>query len=105
MFFQPVPFPTYVQHPGQVEDFYGHFPRSEWDYVPGGLYQEEYEEGGEISTRPRLTKEQVEVLEAQFQANHKPNSVVKRQLAMQTKLSLPRVAVGVHTSVGHMETN
>ena len=57
-------------------------------------YQEELEEVGEVSTRPRLTKEQAEVLEAHFQANHKPNSMVKRQLAMQTKLTMSRVAVG-----------
>ena len=54
---------------------------------------DEFEEGGETSTRPRLTKDQVDVLESQFQAQPKPNSNVKRHLAGQTKLTLPRVAV------------
>ena len=60
---------------------------------PQGAYYDEFEDVGETSTRPRLTKEQVEVLEKQFQDNHKPTSMQKRQLAMQTMLSLPRVAV------------
>ena len=55
----------------------------------------DYEEYTENMSRPRLTKEQVEILEAQFQAHPKPNSNVKRQLAMQTNLSLPRVSVGL----------
>ena len=63
------------------------------EFVPHGKFQEEYEDAGDVATRPRLSKEQVSILETQFQANHKPNSMVKRQLAMQTNLSLPRVAV------------
>lgn len=59
--------------------------------------QEDYEEGTENLTRPRLTKDQVDILEAQFQAHPKPNSMVKRQLASQTKLTLPRVAVSRQT--------
>src|SRR5262249_39736183 len=47
----------------------------------------------EPSTRPRLTREQVDLLEGQFRAYHKPNTHVKRQLAEQTGLSMPRVAV------------
>lgn len=50
-------------------------------------------EDAENLSRPRLTKEQVGILEAQFQAHPKPNSKTKRQLAMQTSLTLPRVAV------------
>lgn len=53
----------------------------------------DYDEYAENLSRPRLTKDQVETLEAQFQAHPKPNSNVKRQLAAQTNLSLPRVAV------------
>ncbi|RMZ82701.1 hypothetical protein DV738_g1467, partial [Chaetothyriales sp. CBS 135597] len=95
MFYQRMPygggFPMHHQPgPHQLEELYHRYPHSEYpDFVP---YQEEYEEPGEVSTRPRLTREQAEVLEAHFQANHKPNSMVKRQLAMQTKLTLPRVA-------------
>lgn len=58
-------------------------------YPPPG----DYEEYTENLSRPRLTKEQVDTLEAQFQAHPKPNSSVKRQLAIQTNLTLPRVAV------------
>ncbi|RMZ91256.1 hypothetical protein DV736_g1485, partial [Chaetothyriales sp. CBS 134916] len=87
----------YVAQPPPEQMFYQHLPYAGFpihqpeytDFVP---YQEEYDEPGEVSTRPRLTREQAEVLEAHFQANHKPNSMVKRQLAMQTKLTLPRVA-------------
>lgn len=68
------------------------------------LQPEEYEDAGEILTRPRLTKEQVEVLESQFQAHPKPNSNVKRQLAMQTGLTLPRVAVRLIWSVSRLST-
>ncbi|KAJ5664600.1 hypothetical protein N7462_011413 [Penicillium macrosclerotiorum] len=52
----------------------------------------DYDEYTENLSRPRLTKEQVETLETQFQAHPKPSSNVKRQLAAQTNLSLPRVA-------------
>ncbi|KAI9844211.1 MAG: hypothetical protein M1837_005717 [Sclerophora amabilis] len=52
---------------------------------------EEIEES-ELSTRPRLTQDQVWMLEKQFQAHPKPNSNTKRQLAESTGLSLPRVA-------------
>ncbi|KAI9758485.1 MAG: hypothetical protein M1815_000031 [Lichina confinis] len=44
------------------------------------------------STRPRLSPEQVWLLEQQFQAEPKPNSHTKRHLAGLTSLSLPRVA-------------
>lgn len=60
---------------------------------------EEYEHYTENLSRPRLTKEQVETLEAQFQAHPKPNSNIKRQLAAQTNLSLPRVAVSESPSL------
>ena len=56
---------------------------------------EDYEEYAENLSRPRLTKEQVDTLEAQFQAHPKPNSNKKRELAVQTNLSLPRVAVSL----------
>lgn len=58
----------------------------------------DYDEYTENLSRPRLTKEQVETLEAQFQAHPKPSSNVKRQLAAQTNLSLPRVAVSAPAS-------
>ena len=54
---------------------------------------DDYDDHSENTSRPRLTKDQVDTLEAQFQAHPKPNSNIKRQLAVQTNLSLPRVAV------------
>ena len=96
--YHPQPYPPYLQHPQQqLDDFYmtyGHHPEYT-EFMPHGPFNEEYEDVGDIPTRPRLTKEQVGILEAQFQANHKPSSMVKRQLAMQTNLSLPRVAVSL----------
>lgn len=84
-----MPHPTMLQTP----DGYL-FPYQPFD--PVDFYAHpimDYEEYAENMSRPRLTKEQVETLEAQFQAHPKPNSNVKRQLAAQTNLSLPRVAV------------
>lgn len=70
----PIPY-----HPGEFHEVYFH-------------PIEDYEDYTEHLTRPRLTKEQVDILETQFQAQPKPNSDVKRQLAIQTNLTLPRVA-------------
>ncbi|KAL4916253.1 hypothetical protein BDW62DRAFT_186788 [Aspergillus aurantiobrunneus] len=69
---------------------YAHPPFDMVDYYHQPIM--DYEEYAENLSRPRLTKEQVETLEAQFQAHPKPSSNVKRQLAAQTNLSLPRVA-------------
>lgn len=71
--------PTY-----DLAEYYTHLPM-----------MEDYEEYAENLSRPRLTKEQVDTLEAQFQAHPKPNSNKKRELAVQTNLSLPRVAVSL----------
>lgn len=98
---QPAIYQPYMQHPQQMEEFvvrYGAPEYAEFGYPHPAYYEEFDDMSGEPSTRPRLTKDQVEVLEAQFQANHKPSSVVKRQLAMQTMLTLPRVAVSHFSS-------
>ncbi|KIV82984.1 hypothetical protein PV11_05046 [Exophiala sideris] len=95
MYYQAIPYPAYVVHPQQqqLDDFYARYAANEYaDFMPPGMMHDEFgPEMEEISTRPRLTKEQVEILEAQFQANHKPNSQVKRQLAIQTNLKFQRV--------------
>ena len=95
VFYHPNPYPPFIQNPQQqLDEFYMTYGHPEFnEYMPHGPYQEDYEDMGDAPTRPRLTKHQVGILEGQFQANHKPNSMVKRQLAMQTNLSLPRVAV------------
>ncbi|KAJ5677628.1 uncharacterized protein N7477_003261 [Penicillium maclennaniae] len=69
---------------------YPHPPMEMVDYYHQPIM--DYDEYTENLSRPRLTKEQVETLEAQFQAHPKPSSNTKRQLAAQTNLSLPRVA-------------
>lgn len=98
---QPHVYAPYVQHQQSqhLDDYalaYGAAEYAEFGGYGQGAYYEDFDDvGGEVSTRPRLTKEQVEILESQFQANHKPSSTVKRQLAMQTMLSLPRVAVSL----------
>lgn len=89
----------YSQHPSQpqrVESYFTGHPHNDFaDFGHDASMLDDYEDGVETSTRPRLTKEQVDVLESQFQAQPKPNSNVKRQLAAQTKLTLPRVAVSL----------
>ncbi|KAL4976809.1 hypothetical protein BDW66DRAFT_134358 [Aspergillus desertorum] len=81
--------PTMIHHP--MDGYlYAQPPFDLVDYYHQPIL--DYEEYAENLSRPRLTKEQVETLEAQFQAHPKPSSNVKRQLAQQTHLSLPRVA-------------
>jgi hypothetical protein len=82
--------PTMMHHPMDGY-YYAQPPFDMVDYYHQPIM--DYEEYAENLSRPRLTKEQVETLEAQFQAHPKPSSNVKRQLAQQTHLSLPRVAV------------
>lgn len=77
-------------HPQLIEG-YMHSNVDYADFPPAGLY-DEYDDGQEVLSRQRLTKEQIEVLESQFQAHPKPNTNIKRQLANQTKLALPRVS-------------
>ncbi|KAM0554099.1 hypothetical protein ACHAPJ_006897 [Fusarium lateritium] len=42
-------------------------------------------------TKPRLSKEEVEVLEAEFQKNHKPNSTTKKALAESMRVDNARI--------------
>jgi hypothetical protein len=74
---------------------FGHSHSDFADFAHHASMMDEYDDGAEPSMRPRLTKDQVDVLESQFQAQPKPNSNVKRQLAVQTNLTLPRVAVSL----------
>jgi hypothetical protein len=92
---QPIAYDPAMAHPIMMHPMDGYlYPHPHFDMVD--YYHQpimDYEEYAENLSRPRLTKEQVETLEAQFQAHPKPSSNVKRQLAAQTNLSLPRVAV------------
>ncbi|KAK1150176.1 hypothetical protein N8T08_000075 [Aspergillus melleus] len=91
---QPIAFDPAMAHPSMMHPMDGYiYQHPPFDMVD--FYHQpvmDYEEYAENLSRPRLTKEQVETLEAQFQAHPKPSSNVKRQLAAQTNLSLPRVA-------------
>lgn len=97
---QPMAFDPAMAPPSMVQSMDGYFyPQPPFDMMD--FYHQpimDYEEYTENLSRPRLTKEQVETLEAQFQAHPKPSSNVKRQLAAQTNLSLPRVAVSILSS-------
>ena len=57
--------------------------------------QDEAEELDTLS-RPRLTQDQIAILEKHFKGKNKPNTDFKRQLAKQIGLSLQRVNVGSH---------
>ncbi|KAE8150078.1 hypothetical protein BDV25DRAFT_155143 [Aspergillus avenaceus] len=91
---QPIAYDPTMAHPSMMHPMDGYiYPHPPFDMID--FYHQpimDYEEYAENLSRPRLTKEQVETLEAQFQAHPKPSSNVKRQLAAQTNLSLPRVA-------------
>lgn len=54
---------------------------------------EEAAEAEDTSTRPRLTQEQIAVLEDNFKSKPKPGTEFKKQLASQIGLSLQRVNV------------
>ncbi|KAJ5946490.1 hypothetical protein N7454_003329 [Penicillium verhagenii] len=87
--YDPSMVPPPMMHP--MDGYcYPHPPMEMIDYYHQPIM--DYDEYTENLSRPRLTKEQVETLENQFQAHPKPSSNVKRQLAAQTNLSLPRVA-------------
>lgn len=100
----PVGYDGHLRHPqmGYPMDSYlvAHPPVEMADFYPHHHPSfEEYEEYAENLSRPRLTKDQVDTLESQFQAHPKPNSDTKRQLAIQTNLTLPRVAVGEYITM------
>ena len=97
---QPIAFDPAMAHPSMIHPIEGGYiyPQQPPPFDMMDFYHQpimDYEEYAENLSRPRLTKEQVETLEAQFQAHPKPSSNVKRQLAAQTNLSLPRVAVSI----------
>ena len=99
--------PTTMAHPSMVHPMDGYLYPHPPPFEMMDFYHQpimDYEEYAENLSRPRLTKEQVETLEAQFQAHPKPSSNVKRQLAAQTNLSLPRVAVSIAFRLRYSKT-
>jgi hypothetical protein len=102
----PVRYPQPAPQAQHLESYFTGHPHGDFaDFGPHAAVPDDYDDGVEPSSRPRLTKDQVDVLESQFQAQPKPNSNVKRQLAVQTKLTLPRVAVSPGNIVCYLETN
>ena len=92
----PIHYPQHTSQPQHLDRYFLEHSHSDFaDFAHHASMMDEYDDGAEPSTRPRLTKDQVDVLESQFQAQPKPNSNVKRQLAVQTNLTLPRVAVSL----------
>ena len=89
---------AYSQQPMHNEMIYNTYPGygDSYETFAPGFYAEDYDDNSEVTTRPRLTKDQVDVLEDEFQKNPKPNSQHKRGLAMVTGLSHNRVAVSLH---------
>lgn len=54
-------------------------------------------------SKPRLSKEEVEILEAEFQKNHKPNSTTKKALAESMRVENARINVRFPPSfLGHV---
>ncbi len=49
--------------------------------------------GRATESKPRLSKHEVEVLEAEFQKNHKPNSITKKALAESMRVDNARINV------------
>jgi hypothetical protein len=49
--------------------------------------------GDKSDTKPRLSKGEVEILERQFQEQHKPSSNTKRQLAERMGVEIARINV------------
>lgn len=70
-------------------------------HAPGPLVSP-MEEADELDTssRPRLTQEQIAILEDQFKGKPKPGTEFKKQLASQIGLSLQRVNVSCPRSFG-----
>lgn len=64
-----------------------------YEFLARAHYMDEYDDGHEVTTRPRLTREQQDLLEREFQKNPKPSSALKRTLSVHTNLTLARVAV------------
>lgn len=51
--------------------------------------------GRTTESKPRLSKHEVEVLEAEFQKNHKPNSITKKALAESMRVDNARINVSL----------
>src|SRR3954454_4024019 len=102
----PIHYQQHTSQPQHLDSYFlGHSHSDFADFAHHGSMMDEYDDCAEPSTRPRLTKDQVDVLESQFQAQPKPNSNVKRQLAVQTSLTLPRVAVSSQNTLCNFKTD
>lgn len=56
-------------------------------------------------SKPRLSKEEVDLLESEFQKNHKPNSSTKKALAESMRVDHARINVLTPASVKVKDNN
>jgi hypothetical protein len=60
-------------------------------------------QGDKGDTKPRLSKGEVEILERQFQEQHKPSSNTKRQLAERMGVEISRINVRFDELIGKLK--
>jgi len=72
-------------------DMYGHHPQHHhFSHHLAGLA---------VDVKPRLTKEQHDILESHYQSQNKPNTQTKKSFAESLGVSLDKVNVGIMRSV------
>ena len=90
--FQQPNYQDYFADPGTF--FFSPTEQPQPDQPPMKANEDEGEDE-DTSSRPRLSPEQLAILEEHFQSHPKPNTDFKRQLAEQLGLSLSRVNVSL----------
>lgn len=88
---QQQPQPQGPQHPywSQLMAYYQHQQRAAVMMGQGNMHLSKPTE-----PKPRLAKDEVELLEREFAKNPKPSSSTKRELAEQMGVEVPRINVG-----------
>lgn len=103
---QPV-FQNQTQH-GQLQ---GQHPYPFWNHQLVAFYRQHQRaalmmgQGAmhgskQTEPKPRLAKDEVELLEREFAKNQKPNSTTKRELAERMGVEVPRINVGFSAEPG-----
>ncbi|EXM08251.1 hypothetical protein FOIG_02978 [Fusarium odoratissimum NRRL 54006] len=83
------PYPRYSQ---QLPSYAAYLPESMELYnAHQGHLLHHHQMSRTTETKPRLSKEEVEILEAEFQKNHKPNSTTKKALAESMRVDNSRI--------------
>ncbi|KAJ2905035.1 Rho GTPase-activating protein 27 [Zalerion maritima] len=81
-------YPNYYQ--GGLNVGFPTYPSMQYYYHPG-MDRDRCLPEKQLESKPRLSKDEVEALEAHFQRNPKPPSSVKRELAERMRVELPRI--------------